>query len=99
VQAYKSPDGLLDPQKDNLAASTLRICRSVPSYYKKEQLAGQYIYLLGRYIALPYPEVRNYGSGGLRSNLEDLSHYLIAYMNGGEYHGGKILKNDTIIFV
>lgn len=67
-----------------------------PSYYKKEQLAGQYIYLLGRYVALPYPEVRNYGSGGLRSNLEDLSHYLIAYMNGGEYHGGKILKNDTI---
>jgi CubicO group peptidase (beta-lactamase class C family) len=67
-----------------------------PSYYKKEQLAVQYIYLAGRYIPLPEFEDRNYASGGLRSNLEDLSHYLIAYMNGGEYNGVKILKNDTV---
>jgi len=67
-----------------------------PSSYKKEQLAVQYIYLLGKYIPLPYFEDRNYASGGLRSNLEDLSHYLIAYMNGGEYNGVKILKNDTV---
>jgi len=67
-----------------------------PSYYKKEQLAVQYIYLFGRYIDLPEFEDRNYASGGLRSNLEDLSHYLIAYMNGGEYNGAKILKNDTV---
>ena len=67
-----------------------------PSDYKKEQLAVQYIYLFGRYIALPEFEDRNYASGGLRSNLEDLSHYLIAYMNGGEYNGIRILKNDTV---
>ncbi|MCX6664399.1 MAG: serine hydrolase [Euryarchaeota archaeon] len=67
-----------------------------PSYYKKEQLAVQYIYLLGRYIALPEFEDRNYASGGLRSNLEDLSHYLIAYMNGGQYNGVNILKNNTV---
>ncbi len=67
-----------------------------PSYYKKEQLAVQYIYLFGRYIDLPEFEDRNYASGGLRSNLEDLSHYLIAYMNEGEYNGVKILKNDTV---
>jgi CubicO group peptidase (beta-lactamase class C family) len=66
------------------------------SFYKKEQLAVQYIYLLGRYIALPEFEDRNYASGGLRSNLEDLSHYLIAYMNGGEYNDVRILKNDTV---
>lgn len=65
-------------------------------FYKKEQLAVQYIYLLGKYIGLPNFEDRNYASGGLRSNLEDLSHYLIAYMNGGEYNGVKILKNDTV---
>ena len=67
-----------------------------PSFYKKEQLAVQYIYLTGRYIALPEFEDRNYASGGLRSNLEDLSHYLIAYMNGGEYNGVRILRNDTV---
>jgi CubicO group peptidase (beta-lactamase class C family) len=49
-----------------------------------------------KYIALPHLEDRNYASGGVRSNLEDLSHYLIAYMNGGEYNGVKILKNDTV---
>jgi CubicO group peptidase (beta-lactamase class C family) len=67
-----------------------------PSDYNKAQLATQYIYLLGKYIALPEYEDRNYASGGLRSNLEDLSHYLIAYMNGGEYNGVRILKNDTV---
>ena len=66
------------------------------SDYYQEQLAVQYIYLFGKYIALPNFEVENYGSGGLRSNLEDLSHYLIAYMNGGEYKGVRILKNETI---
>ena len=67
-----------------------------PSFYKKEQLAVLYIYLLGRYIALPAFEDRNYAAGGLRSNLEDLSHFLIAFMNGGEFNGVRILKNDTV---
>jgi CubicO group peptidase (beta-lactamase class C family) len=67
-----------------------------PSSYKKEQLASQYIYFLGRYVPLPAFEDRNYASGGVRSNLEDLSHYLIAFMNGGEYHGVRILQNETV---
>lgn len=67
-----------------------------PSDFTKEQLAIQYIYLVRRYIPLPEFEDRNYASGGLRSNLEDLSHYLIAFMNGGTYNGEKILNNDTI---
>ena len=67
-----------------------------PLDYNKEQLAVQYMYLFGRYIPLPEFEDRNYASGGLRSNLEDLSHYLIAYMNGGEYNGNIILRNSTI---
>lgn len=67
-----------------------------PSYYKKDQLAVQYIYLLNNYVPLPEFEDRNYASGGLRSNLEDLSHYLMAYMNGGDYKGVHILKKETI---
>jgi len=67
-----------------------------PSYYTKQQLAVQYIYLRQRFFALPEFEDRNYASGGLRSNLEDLSHYLIAYMNGGIYNGVNILKNNTV---
>jgi CubicO group peptidase (beta-lactamase class C family) len=66
------------------------------SDYTAEQLAVPYVYLLGKYHTVPAFEDRNYASGGLRSNLEDLSHYLLAYMNGGEYHGVRILKNDTV---
>ncbi len=67
-----------------------------PSSYSSEQLATQYVYLFGRYVPLPDFEDRNYASGGVRSNLEDLSHYLIAFMNGGEYQGVRILQNDTV---
>ena len=67
-----------------------------PSDYTTTQLARQYLYTLGVYIPLPEFEDRNFASGGLRSNLEDLSHYLIAYMNGGEYHEARILQNQTV---
>jgi len=67
-----------------------------PSSYNNEQLAIQYVYLARSYIPLPKFEDRNYASGGLRSDLEDLSHYLIAYMNGGEYNGHRILNNETV---
>ena len=64
--------------------------------YNKDHLATQYIYLFGKFIPLPYFEDRNYASGGLRSNLNDLSHYLSAFMNGGVYKGVRILKNETV---
>jgi CubicO group peptidase (beta-lactamase class C family) len=67
-----------------------------PSDYSTTQLARQYVYTLGVYIPLPEFEDRNFASGGLRSNLEDLSHYLIAYMNGGEYDEVRILQNQTV---
>jgi CubicO group peptidase (beta-lactamase class C family) len=67
-----------------------------PSDFTREQLATQYMYIGGAYISLPEFEDRNYASGGLRSTVEDLSHYLIAYMNGGQYQGVRILKNDTV---
>jgi CubicO group peptidase (beta-lactamase class C family) len=33
---------------------------------------------------------------GIRTTVEDLSHYLIAHMNNGTYKGNRILKNETI---
>jgi CubicO group peptidase (beta-lactamase class C family) len=35
-------------------------------------------------------------SGGLNTNLEDLSHFLIAHMNNGVYNGVRILNESTI---
>ncbi len=37
-----------------------------------------------------------YPSGNLKSTLEDFSHFIIAYMNGGQYKGRRILKESSI---
>jgi CubicO group peptidase (beta-lactamase class C family) len=38
----------------------------------------------------------HYPAGGLFTNVLDLSHFLIAHMNGGVYNGTRILNEDTI---
>jgi len=56
-------------------------------------------------LAMPYArnlspyghyEVRSFPSGGIRSSINDFSHFYIAYMNGGVYEGSRILEEDTI---
>jgi len=37
-----------------------------------------------------------YPSGFLKSSLEDFSHFLIAYMRGGEFRGRRILQERTV---
>jgi CubicO group peptidase (beta-lactamase class C family) len=37
-----------------------------------------------------------YPVGGLYTTVSDLSHFLIAHMNGGMYNGVRILEEDTI---
>jgi CubicO group peptidase (beta-lactamase class C family) len=66
--------------------------------FEKKQLASQYIWLpnIGLYIkSIPYNFPLT-GAGGLRTTVEDLSHFLIAHMNNGSYKNIKILKNSTI---
>ncbi|KYK27867.1 hypothetical protein AYK20_01925 [Thermoplasmatales archaeon SG8-52-1] len=36
------------------------------------------------------------GAGGLRTTVEDLSHFLIAHMNNGSYKNVRILNNSTV---
>ena len=67
-----------------------------PSDYNKDNLAVPYIWILNRYIPLPHYEDRNYAAGGLRTSVCDLSHYLIAHMNGGLYDGIRILEDETV---
>ncbi|WP_422082177.1 serine hydrolase domain-containing protein [Ulvibacterium sp.] len=38
----------------------------------------------------------NYPDGLVRTSVRELSNYMIAIMNGGEYNGKRILKKDTI---
>jgi CubicO group peptidase (beta-lactamase class C family) len=75
-----------------------------------EQVAIPYQRFLGKYYKIneltfffknatppdQYWRGRFYPAGGLYSTVEDLSHFLIAHMNGGVYHGTRILQNDTV---
>ena len=66
------------------------------SDFDKQNLAIPYIWLLNRYLPLPHYEDRNYAAGGLRTSVSDLSHYLIAHMNGGLYDDVRILNEETV---
>jgi len=59
-------------------------------------LAIPYIWRLNRYISLPNYEIGCSAAAGIRTSALDLSHFLIAHMNGGEYNGTKILEEENI---
>jgi len=68
---------------------------SLPDYQSKE-IAVPYIFLAGRYLRLPYYTTGISAAGGLRSTVLDISHFLMAYLNGGVYNGTSILQPGTI---
>ena len=39
---------------------------------------------------------RHYPAGNLKTNLEDFSHFIIAFLNNGVYNGKRILKTSSI---
>ncbi len=59
------------------------------------RLAVPYIWLAGRYIRTPIFDW-DFACGGGKSTVVDLSHYLIAHMNGGVYNGVRILNDSSI---
>lgn len=65
-------------------------------YSDTSRLAMPYCYFFGLYLPMGHFEDQNYASGGLRSTVSDLSHYLIAFMNNGVYKDTRILENETI---
>jgi CubicO group peptidase (beta-lactamase class C family) len=71
------------------------------SFYTAElnsdKLAIPYIWLYGAYLPLPnYEYLCQNPAAGLRTTVVDLSHFLIAHMNDGEYNGVQILNKTTI---
>jgi CubicO group peptidase (beta-lactamase class C family) len=62
--------------------------------FNKNQQAPAHLWRNGVYIKLYY-DVPLSSAGGLRTTVEDLSHFLIAHMNNGVYKGVRILNNDT----
>jgi CubicO group peptidase (beta-lactamase class C family) len=45
---------------------------------------------------IPHYSRRDYPGGQLKSSVGELARFLIAYMNGGEYRGRRILRENTI---
>jgi CubicO group peptidase (beta-lactamase class C family) len=39
---------------------------------------------------------QGYPAGDLKSTIEDISHFIIAYMNDGQYKGMRILEENTV---
>jgi CubicO group peptidase (beta-lactamase class C family) len=67
------------------------------SYFDIKDLARPYIWVLNRtYIPLVNFRIENSASGGIRSSVIDLSHFLIANMNGGVYKNNRILEDETV---
>ena len=61
------------------------------------RLATPYICLAKFYIPIPQYDMPIFNpAGGIRTNVQDLSHFLIAHMNNGEYNEVQILDKETV---
>jgi len=68
-----------------------------PENLDQENIARPYIRPF--IIPIPIPSIDHKCFApmcGVRTSVEDLSHFLIAHMNNGTYKGNRILKNETI---
>jgi len=62
----------------------------------KEHLAVPYIYCFWGYEPYMHAGDVDYPSGCLRTSVMELSHFLVAHLNGGVYNGVRILEEETV---
>ncbi|MGC9554048.1 MAG: serine hydrolase domain-containing protein [Thermoplasmatota archaeon] len=55
-----------------------------------------YQYAGGVYAPLLHYDMLHYPAGGLRTTVVDLSHFLVAHMNGGMYAGKRLLSPGSV---
>jgi CubicO group peptidase (beta-lactamase class C family) len=68
-----------------------------PQNLDEEKMVTPYIKNAGIYVPLPNYDAKSVTvMGGVRTNLEDLSHFLIAHMKGGIYKDARILNESTV---
>lgn len=58
-------------------------------------LARSYSYDNGTYKAAPYTYIHHLPAGALNSTAEDMTHYMIAHLQQGQYEGSRILSDKT----
>lgn len=60
------------------------------------KVAVPYDFQSGKYYPYIYYEILVYPAGGLRTSVLDLSHFLLAFMNGGVYGETRILSKESV---
>ena len=60
------------------------------------RVAVPYDFKSGEYIPIVQYDMLTAAAGGLRTTVLDLSHFLIAHMNGGVYNDTRILNESTV---
>jgi len=60
------------------------------------RVAVPYDFKSGKYYPILHYDTLDAPAGGLRTSVLDLSHFLIAHMNGGVYNGVRILNESTV---
>jgi CubicO group peptidase (beta-lactamase class C family) len=66
------------------------------STFNKNRICGLYSWIANVYIPLPIREYGLVASGGIKSTIVDMSHFLIMHASRGVYNGTRILKNESV---
>jgi len=61
-----------------------------------DRVATPYMIYRGNYYPYVQYGIMVYPAGGLRTTVDDLSHFLIAHMNGGVWNGIRILSEESV---
>lgn len=66
--------------------------------FKRSQLVKQYVWFNGFYLPVPFIKISKmmFPGGGVRSTVNDMSHFLIMHANGGVYNGTRILNESSV---
>ena len=64
--------------------------------FPRKNHANTYVHYKKILFKVPLYNIPYLGSGGLHTTTSDLSHFLIAHMNGGSYNGVRILNESTV---
>jgi len=63
---------------------------------KRSNIAVPYLNVKNGFLRLPRYTVPISGAGGLITSINDISHFLIAHMNGGVYNDVRILNESSV---
>ncbi len=61
----------------------------------ESNLAKSYTYANGAYKPAPYSYIHHPPAGALTSTVDDMTHFMIAHLQQGQYEGGRILSEKT----